>query len=74
MSANLRLKVTELGYYLRWLMRAPATNRAGQIALIPKGYRDLCPSPLGKMGSAVTGRTTKLLQNEAAISCDDGND
>src|SRR5437660_3567894 len=37
---ELRLKVTELGYYLRPLMRTPATNRAVQLALIPAGYRD----------------------------------
>src|SRR5256885_131123 len=37
-ECELRLKVTELGYYVRWLMRTPGTNRTAQIKLIPKKY------------------------------------
>src|SRR5882724_4957982 len=66
-ECELRLKVTELGYYLRWLMRAPATNRAGQIALIPKGYRDLVQVRLVKWDRLSPAAQQKLLQNEAAI-------
>src|SRR5262249_37864291 len=40
-ECELRLTVTELGYYLRPLMRTPATNRSAQIALIPKDFREL---------------------------------
>src|SRR5262252_544174 len=38
---ELRLKVTELGFYLRPLMQTPATNREAQLAVIPEGYREL---------------------------------
>jgi hypothetical protein len=64
---ELRLKVTELGYYLRWLMRAPATNRAAQIALIPPGYRELVQVRLVKWDRLAPAAQQKLLQNEAAI-------
>jgi hypothetical protein len=66
-ECDLRLKVTELGYYLRWLMRAPATNRAAQIALIPAGYRDLVQVRLVKWDRLAPAAQQKLLQNEAAI-------
>src|SRR4051812_34598984 len=45
---ELRLKVTELGYYLRPLMRTPATNRTAQLAIIPAGYRELVQVRLEK--------------------------
>ncbi len=38
---ELRLRVTELRWYLRPLMTAPATNRAAQLALIPEPNRKL---------------------------------
>jgi hypothetical protein len=38
---ELRLRVTELRWYLRPLMTAPATNRATQLALIPQPVRQL---------------------------------
>src|ERR1041385_1073152 len=37
---ELRLRVTELGYYLRPLMRTPATNRVAQLASIPADCRE----------------------------------
>jgi hypothetical protein len=64
---ELRLKVTELGYYLRPLLRMPATNRAAQIALIPAGYRDLVQVRLVKWDQLTPASQQKLLQNEAAI-------
>lgn len=64
---ELRLKVTELGYYLRALMRTPATNRPAQMALIPAGYRDLVLVRLEKWDRLSPAAQQKLLQNEAAI-------
>jgi len=66
-ECDLRLKVTELGYYLRPLMRTPATNRAAQIALIPKDYRELVQVRLVKWDRLAPAAQQKLLQNEAAI-------
>lgn len=64
---ELRLKVTELGYYLRPLMRTPATNRAAQVSVIPAGYRDLVLVRLEKWDRLAPATQLKLLQNEAAI-------
>jgi hypothetical protein len=64
---ELRLKVTELGYYLRPLMQTPATNRAVQLAAIPEGYRDLVQVRLEKWDSLSPAAQKKLLLNDAAI-------
>jgi hypothetical protein len=64
---ELRLKVTELGYYLRPLMRTPATNRAAQVALVPTGYRELVQVRLERWDKLTPTAQQKLLQNEAAI-------
>jgi hypothetical protein len=64
---ELRLKVTELGYYLRPLLRSPATNRAAQITLVPEGYRELVQVRLVKWDQLTPTTQQKLLQNEAAI-------
>ena len=64
---ELRLKVTELGYYVRWLMRTSGTNRAAQIALISEGYRELVQVRLAKWDQLAPAAQQKLLQNEAAI-------
>jgi Protein of unknown function (DUF3106) len=66
-ECELRLKVTELGYYLRPLMRTPATNRAAQIALVPAGFRDMVQVRLVKWDQLAPAAQQKLLQNEAAI-------
>jgi hypothetical protein len=64
---ELRLKVTELGYYLRPLMRTPATNRTEQLAAIPAGYRELVQVRLEKWDRLRPEAQQKLLENEAAI-------
>ena len=64
---ELRLKVTELGYYLRPLMRTPATNRTAQLELIPAGYRELVQVRLEKWDRLAPEAQKKLLENEAAI-------
>jgi hypothetical protein len=66
-ECDLRLKVTELGYYLRPLMRIPATNRPVQVALVPKDYRELVQVRLEKWDRLSPAAQQKLLQNEAAI-------
>jgi hypothetical protein len=38
---DLRLKATELQWYLKPLMTAPATNRTAQLEVIPENVRDL---------------------------------
>jgi hypothetical protein len=43
---ELRLRVTELGWYLRPLMGMPITNRAAQLAMIPPPNRSLVESRL----------------------------
>jgi hypothetical protein len=64
---ELRLKVTELGYYLRPLMRTPATNRTAQLAVVPAGYRELVQVRVEKWDRLRPEAQQKLLQNEAAI-------
>jgi len=64
---ELRLKVTELGYYLRPLMQAPATNREAQLAVIPEGYRELVQVRLEKWDSLSPATQKRLLLNDAAI-------
>jgi hypothetical protein len=64
---ELRLKVTELGYYLRPLMQTPATNRAAQLAGIPEGYRELVQVRLERWDSLSPAAQKRLLLNDAAI-------
>jgi Protein of unknown function (DUF3106) len=64
---ELRLKVTELGYYLRPLMQTPATNRAAQLSAIPEGYRDMVQVRLEKWDSLSPAAKNKLLLNDTAM-------
>jgi len=64
---ELRLKVTELGYYLRPLMQTPATNRAAQLARIPEGYRQLVQVRVEKWDRLTPAVQNRLLLNDAAI-------
>lgn len=64
---ELRLKVTELGYYLRPLMQTPATNRAAQLAAVPEGCRDLVRVRLEKWDGLSPVVQRKLMLNDAAI-------
>lgn len=45
---ELRLKATELGWYLKPLMSSPATNREAQLKLVPENLRDMLSSRLEK--------------------------
>ena len=52
---ELRLRVTELRWYLRPLMTAPATNRAAQLAAIPEPRPQIGRRPVAGMGQAAAG-------------------
>jgi len=64
---ELRLRSTELRWYLMPLMTTPATNRAAQLAMIPAHTRHLVEDRLqvwDKLSPALQG---ELLENEATL-------
>src|SRR5882672_922140 len=72
---DLRLKVTELRWYLLPLMRAPATNRLALLAAIPKEDRQLVEDRLQLWDILPPELQKELLDNEATIRylCELGN-
>ena len=64
---ELRLRVTELRWYLRPLMTAPATNRAAQLAMIPGRNRKLVEDRLREWDKLPPEVQKELLANEATI-------
>jgi hypothetical protein len=64
---ELRLEVTELRWYLRPLMLAPATNRPAQLAMIPETYRKLVDDRLQKWDRLPSDVQKELLAHEATI-------
>ena len=66
---ELRLKVTELRWYLYPLMRAPATNRAALLARVPAADRELVENRLSEWDKLSPEAQKELLQNEAVIRC-----
>jgi hypothetical protein len=64
---ELRLRVTELRWYLRPLMYAPVTNRPAQLATIPETYRKLVEDRLREWDKLSPEMQTELLANEATI-------
>jgi hypothetical protein len=64
---ELRLQVTELRWYLRPLMSAPATNRPAQLAMIPETYRRRIEDRLQKWDSLPEDVQKDLLAHEATI-------
>jgi hypothetical protein len=64
---ELRLRVTELHYFLVPLMNSPATNRAGQLALIPTDVRKLVEDRLQQWDALSPEAQRELLQNEATL-------
>ena len=64
---ELRLEVTELCWYLRPLMSAPATNRAAQLAEIPPRQRKLVEDRLREWDKLAPGVQKELLENEATV-------
>jgi hypothetical protein len=64
---EMRLEVTELRWYLRPLMSAPATNRMTQLVMIPAPYRKLVEDRLQKWDSLPSDVQKDLLEHEATI-------
>lgn len=64
---ELRLKATELRWYLQPLMRSPATNRPAQLALIPETMRDLVANRLQQWDKIPPTVQQMFLTNEQAV-------
>jgi hypothetical protein len=64
---ELRLRVTELRWYLLPLMTGPATNRPAQLTLIPEPYRKLVEDRLQEWDLLAPDVQKELLANEATI-------
>ena len=63
-----RLSVTELRWYLRPLMTAPAANRPAQLAAIPENQRTLVEDRLREWDKLPPEVQKDLLENEATLS------
>jgi predicted Fe-S protein YdhL (DUF1289 family) len=64
---ELRLRVTELRWYLRPLMSAPGTNRPAQLAQIPELHRKLVEGRLQEWDKLSPDLQKELLANEGTI-------
>jgi hypothetical protein len=64
---ELRLRVTELRWYLRPLMSTPATNRPAQLAIIPDTYRKLIEDRLTEWDKLPPDVQKELLANADTI-------
>ena len=64
---ELRLKATELRWYLQSLMRAPATNRPAQLALIPENMREMVADRLQQWDRIPAPGRRLFLTNQQAI-------
>jgi len=63
---ELRLKATELRWYLQPLLRAPATNRPAQLALIPENVRAIVADRLAQWDRIPAPVQQMFLTNEQA--------
>lgn len=66
---ELRLKVTELRWYLYPLLRAPASNRPALLTRVPDTDRKLVEDRLSQWDKLSPAAQKELLQNEAVIRC-----
>jgi hypothetical protein len=64
----LRLKATELRWYLQSLMRSPATNRPAQLALIPENMREMVADRLQQWDRIPAPVQRMFLTNKQAVS------
>jgi predicted Fe-S protein YdhL (DUF1289 family) len=64
---ELRLRVTELRWYLMPLLTEPSTNRAAMLALVPKEYRQPVQQRLIIWSLLPPGLRSELLTNDLAI-------
>lgn len=63
---ELRLKVTELRWYLEPLLKSPGTNRAAQLSLIPENLRELVATRITQWDKFTPALQQMLLTNQAA--------
>lgn len=63
---ELRLKVTELRWYLQPLLKTPATNRTAQLALIPDPLRDLVATRITQWDKFPPALQELMLTNQLA--------
>jgi len=63
---ELRLKVTELRWYLQPLLKSPATNRVEQLTLIPENLRELVATRLAQWDKFSASLQQMMLTNQAA--------
>lgn len=64
---ELRLRATELRWYLLPLLRAPATNREAQLALVPEEIRGIIKSRLMQWEILPPPLQREFLENERAL-------
>jgi uncharacterized protein DUF3106 len=64
---ELRLKATDLRFYLRPLLNSPATNRPMQLALIPERDRELVEVRLWVWDQLSPAQQKELLENESTL-------
>jgi len=63
---ELRLKATELRWYLKPLLTLPATNRAKQLELVPENLRELVGARINQWDKFPPAVQQMMLTNEAA--------
>lgn len=64
---DLRLKATELRWYLQSLMRSPGTNRPAQLALVPETMREMVADRLEQWDRIPPTVQQMFLTNEQAV-------
>ena len=64
---ELRLRATELRWYLLPLLRTPPTDRAERLAAVPEGLRDLVKARLGEWDILPPPLQQEFLDNEHAL-------
>ena len=64
---ELRLRVTELGWYLLPMLSTPATNRQAELALIPEEYRKSLEERLKQWDRLPSSEQQELLTNAPVI-------
>jgi hypothetical protein len=64
---ELRLRATELEWYLSPLLAAPAANRAAQLAVLPENLRPLIAGRLAEWDRLPPDAQKELLDNEATL-------
>jgi DNA-binding transcriptional ArsR family regulator len=66
-ESELRLRVTELRWYLLPLLSTPATNRAAALSAVPAGLRNLLEDRLHEWDKLDAEVQKELLENESTV-------